>query len=308
MPVLRVNGIDLYCEDSGGGGEAMVLVMGLGGDHVAWGFQVPALAERYRVVTFDNRGAGRSSQPDEPYSIAGMAADTVGLMDALGIERAHVVGASMGGMIAQELALAHPARVRSLQLWCTMARPDAWMLALLRSWRTVRTTLSFEAAFRAMALWLFAPATFAERPQLVEMVVQGAIANPFPQSVTGFLRQCDAVAGHDALERLPGIACPTLVAVGEADALVPPRFSREIAARIPRAELRLLAGAGHVCFWERAEAFNARVLEFAAAHGARAPPPRGGGRAPASRHRRPPPRRRDPIDRGAAGGRRQFQR
>ena len=138
MPKVRVNGIELHYEESGSG-DPLLMIMGFGGDHQAWAFQVPAFAEGYRVITFDNRGAGQSEGPDVAYSTRMMADDAVGLLDVLRIERAHVLGVSMGGMIAQEVALNHPRRVRSLQLHCTYARPDQYMLALMEAWRSIRT-------------------------------------------------------------------------------------------------------------------------------------------------------------------------
>lgn len=265
MPTVTVNGIDLHYVEAGSG-EPLLLIMGFGGDHLAWAFQVPALSARYRVITFDNRGAGQSSVPDEPYSTRVMAQDAVGLLDALGVERAHVLGVSMGGMIAQEVALQHPGRVRSLQLHCTYARPDRYILALMEAWRAVRARATPEEWLRTVALWLFSPRTYAERPDFVETVIQTGLANPHPFSLTGFLRQGDAVRGHDALDRLPGLACPTLVSVAEDDILVPPRFAREVAAATPGAELRVIEGAGHVYFWERADVFNAMCLDFLALH------------------------------------------
>jgi pimeloyl-ACP methyl ester carboxylesterase len=195
-----------------------------------------------------------------------MADDAVGVLDALGVERAHVLGVSMGGMIAQELALNHPGRVRTLQLHCTYARPDAYIQALVGVWRRVRTTFDHEQSLRAIALWLFAPATYNERPEFVEALLQSALANPYPQSVTGFLRQGDAVRGHDTLDRLEKIQCPTLVSVAEEDILVPPRFARELAGQIPGAEFRAIPGGGHVYFWERPEVFNDMCLDFIARH------------------------------------------
>jgi len=265
MPTVTVNGIDLHHVEAGSG-EPLLLIMGFGGDHLAWAFQVPALSARYRVITFDNRGAGQSSVPDEPYSTRVMAQDAVGLLDALGVERAHVLGVSLGGMIAQEVALNHPGRVRSLQLHCTYARPDRYMLALMDAWRTVRARATPEEWLRTVALWLFSPRTYAERPDFVETVIQTALTNPHPFSLTGFLRQGDAVRGHDALDRLPGLTCPTLVSVAEDDILVPPRFAREVAAATPGAELRVIAGAGHAYFWERADVFNTMCLDFLAQH------------------------------------------
>ena len=263
MPRVRVGDIDMYYLEAGAG-EPLVLIMGFSGDHTAWGFRIRAFADAYRVIAFDNRGAGQTDAPDTPYTIRMMAGDTIGLMDALGIDRAHVLGVSMGGMIAQEIALTHPQRVRSLHLGCTLARPDGYSRARGDAWTEIRTRLSPEAALRAIFLWLFAPATYNERPELVEQLLQGALANPYRQSLTGFLRQRDAIGTHDTLERVGAIRCPTLVTVAEDDILVPPRFSRELAERIPGADLKLVERAGHVYFWERPDAFNALCLDFLA--------------------------------------------
>jgi 3-oxoadipate enol-lactonase len=245
-----------------GTGEPLVLIMGLSGDHLAWGFQVGTLAERYRVIVFDNRGAGQTDAPDVPYTTRMMAEDTRGLMEALGIGQARVVGVSMGGMIAQELALQHPERVRALHLGCSMARPDAHLSALNAAWREVRARLGREEALRVIGPWLFAAGTYNERPEFVEMIIQNGLANPHPQSVTGFNRQSEAVMAHDTLERLKAIRCPTLVSVAEDDILLPPRFSRELAARVPGARFELVQAGGHVYFWERPDVFNALCLDF----------------------------------------------
>jgi pimeloyl-ACP methyl ester carboxylesterase len=268
MPHLRVGDISMYYVEAGAG-ESVLLIMGFGGDHLAWGLQMPAFAERYRTIAYDNRGVGQSSTPDVPYTTAMMADDAAGLLDALGIESAHVVSVSMGGMIAQELALRHPGRVRTLQLHATYGRPDRYMTALSDVWRSVRTTLGREEWLRTVALWLFAPATYNERPHIVELLVQNSLNNPHPQSLTGFLRQGDAVRTHDALDRLGDIRCPTLITVAEHDILVPPRFAREIAVRMPHAEFQTMADAGHGYMWERSDEFNRLSLDFLAKHGAR---------------------------------------
>ena len=263
MPTVRVNDIDVFYQDVGDG-EPLVLIMGFGGDTTAWAFQLPDFSARHRVIAFDNRGVGQSDAPDHPYSTPGMAADALGLMDALGVDSAHVIGVSMGGMIGQELALARPERVRSLHLACTFGRPDAYMLALNAAWREMRIGLGREATLRTLGLWLFSPTTYGERPEFIEALLQNSLANPYPQTLVGFLRQGEAVAAHDALDRLSAIRCPTLVSVAEDDILVPPRFAREIAARVPGAELHLVPRAGHGYFLERPDAFNALSLEFIA--------------------------------------------
>lgn len=265
MPRIRVGDVGLHYVEAGHG-EPLLLIMGFGGDHLAWGMQVPVLAERYRVIAFDNRGAGQSDAPDCAYTTGMMADDAAGLLRALGVERTHVIGLSMGGMIAQELALNYPERVRTLQLHATYARPDAYLRALVESWRIVRSALGREEALRTMAPWLFTPAAYNERPEFVETVLQTALANPHPQNLTGFLRQSEAVATHDTLDRLHAIRCPTLVSVAEHDTLVPPRFSRELASRIPDAELTIIPHGGHVTLWEHPDTFNDVCLTFLAKH------------------------------------------
>ena len=265
MPIARVGDLSMYYVEAGAG-DPLVLIMGHGGDHLAWGFQFRVFAEHHRVIAFDNRGAGQTDQPDHPYSTRQMAADTVGLMDVLGIDRAHVLGVSMGGMIAQELALAHPGRVRSLQLHVTYARPDAYLRARLQTARRERAALSRDVAVASTLFWLFARTTYEDRPELVEAILQTALANPHPQSLTGFVQQADACLTHDALDRLVAIRCPTLVTAATDDILIPAALCREIAARIPGAEFRLIENAGHVPFWECPDRFNTLCLDFIAAH------------------------------------------
>jgi pimeloyl-ACP methyl ester carboxylesterase len=221
-----------------------------------------ALAGSHRVIALDNRGAGQSDQPDVPYSIAGMAEDVVGLMEALGLTRAHICGASMGGMIAQELALRHPARVQSLQLHCTLGRIDAYGTLLVESLLRVRAREDREEWARAMLPWVICRKTVRERPEFVQLMLQRSLDNPYPTSYTGLRRQAEAIGGHDTLDRLAAIRVPTLVTLGAEDILVPPAFSREVHARIPGAELAVIADAGHVHFLEQPDAFNMAMLTF----------------------------------------------
>jgi pimeloyl-ACP methyl ester carboxylesterase len=265
MPLVNANGIDLFYADAGAG-EPLVLVMGFGGDHLSWGFQIAALRERHRVITFDNRGSGRSSAPDIPYTTRMMADDTVALMDQLGLDRVHLLGVSLGGMIAQEIALEYPERIRTLQLHCTIARPDGYTMALLESLRLVRAQAGVDVAQRLMALYLFAPSTFNERREFIDMLLYAASVHPYPQTAVGFARQGDAVTTHDALDRLSAITCPTLVAVGEEDQLAPVRFARQITGAIPHAEFHTVPKAGHVFFWEKPAEFNALCLNFLSKH------------------------------------------
>ena len=188
----------MYHQDVGSG-DPLVLIMGFGGDHMAWALQMADFSMRHRVIAFDNRGVGQTDAPDHAYTTRMMAGDALGLMNALGIDRAHVLGVSMGGMIAQELALESPERVRSLHLACTLGRPDAYMLALNSAWREMRIGLGRESTLRALGLWLFSPTTYAERPELIEALLQNALANPYPQSLAGFLRQAAGLLLGDLL-------------------------------------------------------------------------------------------------------------
>lgn len=203
---VTVDGLRMHYEWHGrGAGTPVVLVMGLGGDATAWGYQLAALVPTQRCLVFDNRGAGRTEAPDIPYTIAGMARDLLGLLDALEVPRAHVLGVSMGGAIAQEAATLAPERIASLQLHCTWAGPDPYFAAVAQSLRMMRRELGREGFVRALLPWVFTPRCYAERSQFIEQVVQVAVTNP-PQPLHGYLRQAEAVLGHDARARLASIS------------------------------------------------------------------------------------------------------
>ncbi len=275
MPTTPSHDIELYYE-AHGSGDPLLLIMGLAGDSIAWMFQRDAFAAHYRTIVFDNRGVGRSSKPAGPYSIAQMADDTVGVLDAAGVERAHVVGVSMGGMIAQELALRHPTRVRSLVLGCTYARPDAGVtvtfeesLAFFGGQRGADGTIQVDlSALDPMAfIQRLLPLTFTphfimtELPKLMQ-VFSGALAHGF--SMDAIMAQVAATQAHDTLDRLGAIHVPTLVLTGDSDRLIPPSNSELLAARIPGATLTTLPGGSHGFNFETPDAFNREVLSFLA--------------------------------------------
>lgn len=263
MPFAMARRTRLYYEWHGAdGGTPVVLVMGLGGDCTAWPFQLAALAPRHRVLVFDNRGAGRSDAPDVPYTTPGMAADLLALLDALDVERAHLVGLSLGGAIAQEAALAAPGRFASLQLHATWGGPHPYFKALVAAVRLARIGLEPEGFYRALSVWLFAPTSFVNQPELIELVVQRAVHHPYPVALHAYLRQTDAVLAHDTRDRLHQIRCPTLVGVGSQDLITPPFLAEELARGIPGARLTCLPSAGHGALWEVPETFNQICLDF----------------------------------------------
>src|SRR5262245_7727699 len=265
MPFAASNGIRLYYEWHGNAGRTpLVLVMGLGGDTTAWPYQLAAFTPHRSVLVFDNRGAGQSDAPDTAYTTRGMAEDLLGLLDELGVQRAHLLGLSMGGAIAQEAALAAPGRFATLQLHATWAGPHPYFQALVQAVRRARLQFDPEGFYRALSVWLFTPECFLTQPELVEQVVQRAIHHPHPPPLHAYLRQTDAVLGHDTRNRLHLIRCPTLVAVGSQDLITPPILAEELAAGIPGARLRHLPAAGHGAVWEAPDAFNQLCLDFLA--------------------------------------------
>jgi len=168
MPYAPIRDILTYYEEAGSG-DPLVLIMGLGGDLQAWALQVPALARQFRVITFDNRGAGRTSAPDKPYSIDGMADDLAALLDSLKIDKANLLGFSMGGFIAQEFALKYPKRVEKLILLASACSIDGYTANVVRSWVDVRrSSMSREQTVRLTASWLYSPELLDDQASLMK--------------------------------------------------------------------------------------------------------------------------------------------
>ena len=261
MPFTENQGARIYWSEEGKG-SPVLLIMGLGWASNMWFRTRPVLAVRYRVVSFDNRGAGRSSVPAGPYSIATMASDAAAVLDSAGIERAHVIGASMGGMIAQEFALQYPDRVLSLTLACTAPGgpeaqhpgPDAMEVLF-------RTGLAPEERARIIVPFIYDSGTPLERVQ-EDLAVLSELY-PIPE---GFVAQLQGILAWEAYSRIAAIRAPTLVIHGVNDRLVPAGNSDLIAARIPGARLEKLANAGHIFFTDQPQQSHEILLSFLAEH------------------------------------------
>lgn len=265
MPRVRVNDIEMNYELHGEG-EPLVLIMGFTGNLEAWRPLLPAFAAEYRVLIFDNRGAGLTDKPAGPYSIPAMADDTAGLMDALGIEAADVYGISMGGMIAQELTLRHPQKVKALVLGCTTpggpnSRP--------RSRKTKEALASIpnvsveEGLAIVMGLLFTDEFAAANGRRLREMTLDSFDLRMPRHAVRA---QGAAIEAHDTYNRLPRINAPTLVIAGDADELIPSDNSPILAQRIPGAELVIYPKARHGYLYEVAGEATAAVLDFLRRH------------------------------------------
>jgi len=275
MPTADVGDVQLYYDEQGSG-EPLLLIMGLAADSTAWLYQIPDFAKRYRTISFDNRGVGRSSKPAGPYTIHQMADEAAALLDALDVPRAHVVGVSMGGMIAQELVLRHPQRVRGLVLACTYPEPsrdveEHLQISVQQFGGKVTSGGQIEIDFSALNPLMFfqqmLPNVFnpefiaTELPKLIQ-VFSGGLQYGF--SLEAVLGQVAAVMAHKTTDRLHRIEAPTLVLTGDADRLVPPSNSDILAARIPNAKLVKIPGGSHGFNFETPDIFNRTVLEFLA--------------------------------------------
>jgi pimeloyl-ACP methyl ester carboxylesterase len=248
VPFLdRPDGARLYHEVHGrADGEPLVLLEGLGGDIGGWRRNLPRLAAELRVVAFDHRGNGQSTAPDVPMTMATLVDDVVALLDNLAVDRPHLYGQSLGGMVAQELGLTRSERVRSLILGCTHAG--------VRHSSPVRARVTKARPWEA----LYSERFLREHPDEVQADLRAGT----PQAPSMARRQWEAMQGFDAYDRLPSLGVPTLVLHGTEDRTVHPDNARMLAERIPGARLVLLEGAGHVYHAEQPEASDAAVLEF----------------------------------------------
>jgi 3-oxoadipate enol-lactonase len=262
MPKAGAGGIELYYE-SAGDGEPLLLIQGMSGTHVAWGEPFrSALEAEFDCVVFDNRGVGLSGDVSEPFTIAEMAADAAALLDALGIESAHVLGISMGGMIAQELALAQPDRLHSLTLGCSYCGGPGSQLMDPTDFQGLAEAMASgdqDRVFRAMYELNLSPGFRAEESRFPEFVAMAAAA-PVPRQTVEL--QLQAIIGHDTSARLPGLSLPTLVIHGTVDRVLGYPNGPLIASLIPAAKLETLDEVGHMFWWEQ----PARAAELIRAH------------------------------------------
>lgn len=264
MPSVQLNGITLYYEEQGVG-EPVLLIPGGGGHALHWIFQMAALAQGYRAISIDNRGAGRSEVPRGPYHVRQMADDAAALLSELGIERSHVVGHSLGAAIAQELALSYPEKIDRMILLGAFARPSPTSLLLLDFWiQALRAGSDPRALWLVLLPWFYTPA-FMMQPERVDAVLEAVARDPYPVSPEGLANQVAAAREHNVLDRLGQIGAPTLVLVGGDDIQAPPDAARQIAARIPDALLQVLPHGGHAVQLEYPKEVNEAVLTFLSA-------------------------------------------
>lgn len=258
------DGVRIHYQAAGRPGAPPVLmIQGLGADLHGWDMQRLALAPLYRIIAPDNRGVGRSDRPDVPFSLEDMADDAMQVLDAEGVDTAHVVGASMGGAIAQIIAVKYPHRTRSLTLACTSGTNPEWRRELLGKWSHLATTKGMSALGREAARWVIGPRSLRRLWPAFGWLGPFALGRPG----TDFQAQVNAIlSSTEQLEHLneavASIRVPTLVMVGNQDILTPRGDSEMLAEKIPTAELVVISGAAHGFMVEHASTFNKELIGF----------------------------------------------
>lgn len=254
------DGVEINYRVEGDGTDTVVLVNGIGDDLEAWLLQVPdLLGAGLRVVSFDNRGLGKSGRPAGPYTSAQGATDVDAVVRAVGLDSFHLVGCSMGGLIASEYALAHPTGLRSLVLANTYAAADPYTRDILESWAAILAAGGMPAVMRQMAPWIFSPTFHEEQPGTLAGFIDEMVHSP--QSAESFAAQLAVLHDHDSWDRTAGIRVPCLVLVAESDVFIRPDLSRRLLERLPDARWASVAG-GHAVMWENPGDWNAAIVDF----------------------------------------------
>ncbi|WP_088239598.1 alpha/beta fold hydrolase [Calothrix rhizosoleniae] len=262
MPKIQANGIEVFYNISGTG-EPLLLLAGFACDNSYWSLMMPHLTKKYQVIRVDNRGVGRSSTPTQPYSIKEIARDVAVLLEHLCIDSISVIGHSMGGQIAQELALNDPTKVQNLILISSWAQANSIFHTIIESWGDLPQILDWQQYQKIILPWVFTD-KFLSTPLAIAQILQMAINYPFRPTPQGLYDQSRAILNTDTSDRISEISCPTLVMVGKQDILTPVAFSQQLAQLIPYAEIALIENCGHGLLIESPHAVAEKILGFLA--------------------------------------------
>jgi pimeloyl-ACP methyl ester carboxylesterase len=262
MPQAEVDGLTINYEVQGEG-EPLLLIPYTSADHACYAFQLPAYTEHFRCIAVDLPGSGESDKPAGPYSTHGYADQLAGFLGAIGIERAHVAGMSLGAGVGIHLAARHPDRVRSLSLHSGWHVTDDYLNTVVESWRTLASALPTVAdvVIQAVFAWCFTPEMYVDRPEFVDTLTDFVRSRP-AQPVDAFLAQIDAVVAHDARAVLGEIVAPTLITFGARDVVCSTRFAEPLNTGIAGSELVVFDHLSHAGMHEDPETFNGATLDF----------------------------------------------
>jgi 3-oxoadipate enol-lactonase len=255
MPIANINGANLYFEEHGQG-QPLVMIQGFAGNQFAWFFQVMAFEKHFRVITFDARGIGRSSVSKVPYTVPVMVDDVLGLMDYLKIDRAHILGLSLGGLVAQVIAIEHPERIMKLILVSTL--PGTNLEYISEGVRGVGRKVFNMDVVQAMDYFIKIAFNKPLYRYLIKLLSRPRLLTAY----SDYFKQMQTVGEYNTVDRLHLIQSPTLVITGSNDRLVSPHCSEIIAGKIPRARLVMVKGGSHAFFLEMRSRLNREVLNF----------------------------------------------
>jgi 3-oxoadipate enol-lactonase len=266
MPRLDANGISINY-DQQGDGEPLVLIPFLAADHACYAFQVADYAKHFTCISLDLRGTGESDHTDGAYTTEDLADDVAGLMAALGIERAHVAGLSLGAATGMWLAAKHPEKVKSLSLHSGWPKTDAFIATVIDSWRALASATGrvADAVVGGMFPWCLTPELYAASPDHIQSLADFVRSRPV-QSVASYMAQTDCVKTHDVESQLGRIEAPTQVTFGRFDMVTSTRFADRMTSAIRDSELVIFEGCAHAPIFEKVEEFNQKTLSFLRRH------------------------------------------
>jgi pimeloyl-ACP methyl ester carboxylesterase len=266
MPTVKANNITIHYEQQGTG-EPLVLIPYLSADNACYAFQVAEYAKHFTCITMDLRGTGDSEKTDGAYSTEDLADDVAALIQALGIQKAHVSGLSLGAAIGMWLAAKHPELVKSLSLHSAWPKSDAYLQTIVQGLQIAAQAKGNIAEMVIVSLfpWCFTPELYATKPDYIQNLAAFVRSRP-AQSVASFMAQSNAVSGHDAEAHLGRITAPTQITFGRHDAPTSTRFAERLKGPIRKSELMIFEGCSHAPIYENVEEFNGKTLEFLKRH------------------------------------------
>jgi pimeloyl-ACP methyl ester carboxylesterase len=266
MPSIRAGSITMHYEQQGSG-EPLILIPYLAADHACYAFQVGDYAKRFTCISVDLRGTGESDKPGGTWSTEMFADDVAALMQALGIDTAHVTGLSLGAATGMWLAAKYPERVKSLSLHSCWTKTDAYADAVVKGWQTMAKALDSvpEMVIQGIFPWCFTPELYVRKPDYIQALSDFVRSRP-AQPVDAFMQQSDAVIAHDAESQLSRIRAPTQITFGRHDAVTSTRFAEPLTRGIARSELAIFEDCSHAPLYENVADFNEKTLEFLTRH------------------------------------------
>ncbi len=266
MPKVKVNDITMHYEQQGSG-EPLVLIPYLAADNACYAFQVAEYAKHFTCISVDPRGAGETDKPDGTYSTELFADDVAGFMSAIGVEKAHISGLSLGAAVGMWLAAKYPAKVKTLSLHSGWTKTDPFLKTAVEGWQIMAQALGSvpEMVIKGIFPWCFTPELYAAKPDYIQALADFVRGRP-AQPVDAFMRESGAVIAHDAEAQLGKIQAPTQITFGKYDMVTSTRFAEPMTAHIKQSELVVFEGCAHAPIYEKVDEFNQRTLAFLQQH------------------------------------------